>query len=130
MTPFSDFTTVELATTAAAAATALVGLYIGYQAYRGLRRHESAPMRYLSVGMVLLFGVAYATAFAGTTLLRVGAAPLVYQEYFRLVVRLVQLSGLCCIAYSLYLTTGGSPVVSDGDGGDERAVATSTDESD
>ncbi|MCU4802212.1 hypothetical protein OB920_17695 [Halobacteria archaeon HArc-gm2] len=104
MAPFDAFTTVELATTAAAAATALVGLYIGYQAYRGLRRHDSAPMRYLSIGMVLLFGVTYATAFAGNALLQVGAFPLVYQGYFRLVVRLIQLSGLLCIAYSLYLT--------------------------
>jgi len=101
---FSGFTTVGLATTVAAATTAAVGLYIGYQAYRGLRRHDSAPMRYLSIGMVLLFGVAYVVAFAGTALLRVGRLPLVYQDYFRLVVRLLQLAGLLCIAYSLRLT--------------------------
>jgi|AntDeeMetagen192_2_1112575.scaffolds.fasta_scaffold02791_1 4-amino-4-deoxy-L-arabinose transferase-like glycosyltransferase len=104
MTLHDSLTTLELATTAAAAASALVGLYIGYQAYRGLRRHDSAPMRYLSIGMVLLFGVTYVTAFAGNALLQVGSVPLVYQDYFRLVVRLIQLSGLLCIAYSLYLT--------------------------
>ena len=104
MSVLDSFTTLELATMAVAGSTALVGLYIGYQAYRGLRRHDSAPMRYLSVGMVLLFGVAYATAFAGNALLQVGTVPLLYQGYFRLVVRLIQLSGLLCIAYSLYLT--------------------------
>jgi len=104
MGPLSGFTTVGLVTLVAAGATSAVGLYIGYQAYRGLRRHDSAPMRYLSVGMLLLFGVAYAVAFSGTALLRIGRLPLVYQDYFRLVVRLLQLSGLLCIAYSLHLT--------------------------
>ena len=104
MSLLDAFTTLELLTMSVAGLTALVGLYIGYQAYRGLRRHDSAPMRYLSIGMVLLFGVTYVTAFAGNALLRVGPLPLVYQDYFRLVVRLVQLSGVLCIAYSLYLT--------------------------
>ena len=104
MEVLDSLTTIELATMTAAGLTAVVGLYIGYQAYRGLRRHDSAPMRYLSIGMVLLFGVTYVAAFTGTALLRVGTLPLLYQDYFRLVVRLVQLAGLLCIAYSLYLT--------------------------
>jgi len=107
---FSGFTTIGLATMVAAAVVSAVGLYIGYQAYRGLRRHDSAPMRYLSVGMVLLFGVAYVVAFSGTALLRIGRLPLLYQDYFRLVVRLLQLSGLLCIAYSLHLTRGSDRV--------------------
>jgi len=97
-------TTVELAAAVVAGVTAVVGLYIGYQAYRGLRRNDSEPMRYLSVGLILLFGVSYVAAFAGNALLRVGPLPLVYQDYFRLVVRLIQLGGVCSIAYSLYLT--------------------------
>jgi len=36
-----QFTTPDLVETAITAVTALVGLYIGYQAYRGLRRHDS-----------------------------------------------------------------------------------------
>lgn len=105
----SQFTAIELATTTVAAVTAVVGLYIGYQAYRGLRRHDSQPMRYLSVGLILLFGVAYVTAFSVNALLRLGSVPLVYQGYFRLVVRVVQLSGVTCIAYSLYLTRSDGP---------------------
>ena len=99
-----QFTRVGLASTAVAAVTAAVGLYIGYQAYRGLRRHDSSPMRYLSAGLILLFGVTYVVAFTGNALLRLGSVPLVYQGYFRLAVRLVQLAGVGCIAYSLYLT--------------------------
>lgn len=66
-------------------------------------------MRYLSVGMVLPVGVTSATAFAGNALLRVGSVPLVYQEYFPLVVRLIQLSGLLCFAYSLSHAGGREP---------------------
>ena len=88
----------------AATLSALLGLYIGYQAYRGLRRHDSPPMRYLSIGLLLLFGVTYVLAFVGTALLRAGSMPLIYQDYFRLVIRVVQLFGVTSIAYSLYLT--------------------------
>jgi hypothetical protein len=100
----SSLTTIELLTTVLSGLTAVAGLYIGYQAYRGLRRNESEPMRYLSIGLILLFGVAYITAFAGTALLRAGSLPLLYQEYLRLGVRVVQLLGVSAIAYSLYLT--------------------------
>lgn len=104
MTLHDALTAAELLGTVVGGLTAVVGLYIGYQAYRGLRRHDSAPMRYLSVGLVLLFGVAYLIAFVGTALLRAGPFPLVYQDWFRAVVRVVQLVGVGCIAYSLYLT--------------------------
>lgn len=104
-----QFTTLGLVETAVTAATAVVGLYIGYQAYRGLRRHDSPPMRYLSVGLILLFGVTYAVAFTGNAVFRLGVTPLVYQGYFRIVVRLIQLAGVGCIAYSLYLTRSEPP---------------------
>lgn len=104
-----QFTTLGLVETAVTAVTAVVGLYIGYQAYRGLRRHDSQPMRYLSAGLILLFGVTYAVAFTGNALFRLGTVPLLYQGYYRIVVRLVQLSGVGCIAYSLYLTRSEPP---------------------
>jgi len=99
-----QFTPVGLAELALTALTSLVGLYIGYQAYRGLRRHDSPPMRYLSAGFLLLFGLTYVTAFTGNALFRTGTVPLWYQGYFRLAVRVIQLAGVGCIAYSLYLT--------------------------
>ena len=94
-------TTVELAVTVLATATAVVGIYIAYLAYLGLRRYDSKPMLYLSVGMILLFGVTYATASAGTILLRLRILPLPYQDMFRIGVRVLQLTGLLLIAYSL-----------------------------
>jgi 4-amino-4-deoxy-L-arabinose transferase-like glycosyltransferase len=104
-----QFTTPGLVETAITAITALVGLYIGYQAYRGLRRHDSPPMRYLSAGLILLFGVTYAIAFAGNAVFRFGVTPLVYQGYFRISVRLIQLAGVSSIAYALYLTRSEPP---------------------
>ena len=52
----------------------------------------------------------YASAFAGNALFRIGAVPLLYQGYFRIAVRLIQLSGVGCIAYALYLTRSDAPV--------------------
>jgi len=93
---------------AAATLSALVGLYIGYQAYRGLRRNEERSMRWLSVGMILIFGVTYSLAVAGQGLLAFRVLPIRFQAAVRLVVRLVQLGGLACIAYSLRIATGRS----------------------
>lgn len=104
MVSVSAFTLIEIATTAVAGVTATIGLYIGYQAYRGLRRHGTESLRYLSIGLFLLFGVTYVAAFLGNFVLRLGFYSLEHQEVFRLVVRLVQLSGVLSIAYALYLT--------------------------
>ncbi|MDS0259988.1 hypothetical protein NDI56_11345 [Haloarcula sp. S1CR25-12] len=105
-----QFTPLGLVELAVTAVTSLVGLYIGYQAYRGLRRNDSPPMRYLSVGLILLFGVTYVAAFTGNALFRTGTVPLWYQGYFRIAVRLIQLAGVGCIAYSLYLTRSAEPI--------------------
>ena len=95
-----------LAAGGAATGSAVVGLYIGYHAYRGLRRHDEPSMRYLSVGMVLLFGVTYVLALAGQGLIAFRVVPIDLQNAVRLVVRAVQLAGLVCIAYSLRVATG------------------------
>lgn len=97
------FRVIELAILGLAGAIAVVGLYIGWQAYRGLRRYDSRQMLYLSVGMILLFGVAYVVGILGTVLLQLGVLPLPYQDLFRLAIRALQLGGLLAIAYSLYL---------------------------
>jgi NO-binding membrane sensor protein with MHYT domain len=97
------FTTVELAVVAFATGSAALGLYVAALAYRGMRRHESDPMFYLSVGLFVLTGVTYVTSFAGTVLLRLRVLPLPAQDPFRLVVRILQFVGLAFIAYSLYI---------------------------
>ncbi|GAA0200596.1 hypothetical protein ACFFQF_01150 [Haladaptatus pallidirubidus] len=37
-----------------AAVTAIVGLFVAYQAFRGYRRNESRPMLYLALGVIFL----------------------------------------------------------------------------
>ncbi|WP_225334495.1 DUF7521 family protein [Halomicrobium urmianum] len=96
---------VGLAAGAAATGSALVGLYIGGHAYRGLRRNDDPSMRYLSIGMILLFGVTYITALVGQGLITFRVVPVRYQNVFRLLVRVLQLTGLVTIAYSLRVAT-------------------------
>ena len=101
MTPLG-FEPVELVLMSFATASVALGLFISYQAYRGLRRNESRQMLYLSVGMILLFGVAYGLAFLTSVFLHYRVLPLVYQDALRIAVRLAQFAGLACIAYSMY----------------------------
>ncbi|MFB6201486.1 MAG: hypothetical protein ABEI98_05710 [Halorhabdus sp.] len=93
---------VEVLTVSIPLASAVLGLVIGYQAYRGFRRHESASMRYLSVGLVLLTTVAVSMAAFGTILLRWGIIPWSLETPLRLLARLLQFVGLAFITYSLY----------------------------
>lgn len=101
-----DYTVIELAVLAFASGSAIVGLFIGFLAYRGLKRRNSRQMLYLSVGLIMLFGVAYGISILGTVLLQFRVLPLPYQNPFRLTVRIVQFGGLILIAYSLYLGRG------------------------
>ncbi|UPV99235.1 hypothetical protein M0R88_11935 [Halorussus gelatinilyticus] len=89
----------------AATGSAVIGLYIGYQAYRGLRRNSDRSMRWLSIGMILLFGLTYLLAVAGQGLIAFRVVPIRLQNVFRLLVRVTQLAGLSCIAYSLRIAT-------------------------
>lgn len=93
---------LDWALLASAFGLVVLGLVLGYQAYRGFRRNDSRPMQYLSVGLILLTAVAYTLAFAGTLLLREGYVPLEFQRPLTLVVRLIQFVGLGLITYSLY----------------------------
>jgi hypothetical protein len=90
---------------AAATVSALLGLYIGYQAYRGLRRNDERSMRWLSIGMILLFGLTYTLAVAGQGLIAFRVLPIRFQNVVRLLVRTTQVVGLGCIAYSLQIAT-------------------------
>ncbi len=92
-----------VATGVAATLSAVIGLYIGYHAFRGLRRHGEPSMRYLSLGMIILFGVTYVVALFGQGLIIFEILPIYYQSQIRLIVRLLQLTGLGCIAYAMRL---------------------------
>lgn len=102
MTVFG-FTPVELGVVGFATGSALLGLYIAALAYRGMVRHDSGPMWYLSVGLFVLTGVTYLTAFLGTLLIHFRVLALPAQDPFRLVVRILQFVGLAFIAYSLHI---------------------------
>jgi uncharacterized membrane protein YesL len=107
----TDYGLLTLATLGLTLAAIYVALYIAYQAYRGLRRHDSKPMRYLSVGILLLFGVTYTVSFAGTVAFRYSLLSLDLQPAFRFLVRLLQLAGLGAVAYSLYLVRTQEPTL-------------------
>ena len=81
----------------------VVGSYVGYQAYRGYRRHDSRTMRALSLGLFCLTAVAFVVAFVGSLLLRGGVLPLAFQQPLTLVTRAVQFLGVVLIAYSLHI---------------------------
>ena len=80
----------------------VVGLFIGYQAYRGFRRHDSPAMRMLSVGLILLTALAPSVAFVSWLAIEYGYLPTTLEFPIALGYRLAQFVGLCLIAYSLY----------------------------
>ena len=100
------YTVVQLVALGFAGASALVGLFIGYQAFRGLRRNRSRQMFFLSVGMILLFGVAYGVSLVGILLFQFRVLSLPTQDLFRMAIRAIQFVALVCIAYSLYIRPG------------------------
>lgn len=95
-------TLVDWAIVAFAFGSTVLGTYIAYQAYRGFRRNESRPMQYLSIGLLLLTGVAFGTAFVGSILLREGILSPSYRQPLTLLTRIVQFLGVAFIAYSLH----------------------------
>lgn len=98
----TEYSAMDWALLASALGLVALGLVLSYQAYRGFRRHDSRPMKFLSVGLILLTAVAYSLAFVGTLLIRQGLIPAEFGRPLTLVVRVIQLVGLGCITYSLY----------------------------
>ena len=45
---------MEFATAAVTLAVLVLGLYVGYQAYRGYRRNDSRPVLFLGIGVTLV----------------------------------------------------------------------------
>lgn len=103
MTAVFGLRLIELATFLLAGGSSLVGLFIAFLAYRGLRRYQSKQMYLLSTGMILLFGAAYALSLLGSLLIQFRVLSLPQQDFYRLAVRTLQFLGLVLIAYSLYI---------------------------
>lgn len=80
----------------------VLGLFIAFQAYRGYRRNRSRRMLFLALGLALLtvapFALSLVVTFAGQ---RLGFGPRVYAYWLPITTRLVEISGLGCILYSL-----------------------------
>ncbi|PCR90598.1 hypothetical protein [Natrinema ejinorense] len=93
---------VELLAGVFAAGSAGVGLYIGYQAFRGLQRHSDPSMWYLGVGLILLTTVTYTFTFLGSLLVHLRLMSLPQQDYFSTVAHVLQFAGLCCLAYAMH----------------------------
>jgi len=100
---FSEYTTIQLAVLAFAAASGAVGLFIAGLAIRAVVRNQSRQMLYLAAGMILLFGVAYGVSLFGAVLIELEYLPMGSQDLFRLAVRVLQFLGLSAVAYSLWI---------------------------
>ena len=74
--------------------SAVIGLFIAYQAYRGYRRNDSRPMLVLAVGFALALAVPF-------LLLLVYAAAPVSETAVAVLSQCSQLSGLFAILYAL-----------------------------
>lgn len=81
--------------------TALIGLFIAYQAYRGYRRNDSRPMLFISVGFVLAVGFPFVMAVP--TLL-LGDAPVIVAT-LTVLSDVSAVVGLLCILYALRMPT-------------------------
>lgn len=85
-------------------AALVLGLIIVFQAYRGYRRHDSEPMLYLATGLFLLTVVPFVISVAFTSIASAFEfGPLAFTYGLPIVSRLVELVGLGCIVYSLYV---------------------------
>lgn len=93
---------IELVASVFAAGSATVGLYIGYQAFRSLRRHSDPSMWYLGIGLILLTAVTYTFTFLGSMLVHLRLLSVTQQDYFSTTAHLLQFTGLLCLAYALH----------------------------
>lgn len=96
------FRLIELFAGVFAAASAALGLCIGYLALKSFRRHEDPSMWYLGIGLILLTAITYTFTFIGSMLVHLRLLSLPQQDYFWTVAHVIQFAGLACIAYALY----------------------------
>jgi len=75
--------------------SAVLGIFIAYQAYRGYRRNGSRPMFFISVGFTFALGVPF------VLLLAFLAVPVLGQAVTTVLTGISQLLGLLAIVYAL-----------------------------
>ncbi|MFB6156105.1 MAG: hypothetical protein ABEJ22_09430 [Haloferacaceae archaeon] len=75
--------------------TALLAVFVAYQGYRGYRRNDSAPVFYLSLGVLLLTALPF---FASEAL---GSVAGVSDAQVILLIQLLNVAGLVAVLYAL-----------------------------
>lgn len=75
--------------------SALIGIFIAYQAYRGYRRNESRPMLYISIGFILVLAVPVVLLGAYLVI------PFLTETVIGVVQQTSQVLGLLAIVYAL-----------------------------
>lgn len=75
--------------------SAIIGLFIAYQAYRGYRRNDSRPMLVIAVGFALALAVPFLLVVLYV------AVPFLSEALVAVLSQLSQLSGLIAILYAL-----------------------------
>ena len=75
--------------------SAVIGLFIAYQAYRGYRRNDSRPMLVIAVGFALALAVPFLLVVLYV------AIPFLSETAIAVLSQLSQLSGLVAILYAL-----------------------------
>lgn len=84
----------------------MLGLYIVFQAFRGYRRNDSRRMLFLAIGLTLLTIAPFALSILGASLgTSLGIGPRLYTFYLPVTSRLLEIAGLGCILYSLFIRT-------------------------
>lgn len=97
-----SYTLLDWSVLAVSVASVVLGLVIGYQAYRGFRRNDSRSMQYLSVGLILLTAVPFTLSFAGTLVLYFRPDLAAFRQPYQFVIRIIMFLGLGFLTVSLY----------------------------
>lgn len=98
----ANYTAMAWAELAISLGSVLLGLVVGYQAYRGFRRNDSRPMQYLSVGLILLTAVPFTMTFATSLAIHRDPSLAGFRDPVFFLARSAQFLGLVLITYSLY----------------------------
>ncbi|WP_226480796.1 DUF7521 family protein [Natrinema amylolyticum] len=75
--------------------SALIGLFIAYQAYRGYRRNDSRPMLVIAVGFLFALAVPFLLVVLYVLV------PFLSETFVAVLSQLSQISGLLAILYAL-----------------------------
>jgi len=82
----------------------MLALYIVFQAFRGYRRNDSQRILFLAIGLALLTLAPFALSILGASLGNsLGFGPRLYTFYLPVASRLLEICGLGCILYSLFI---------------------------